>query len=149
MGRLVVTGCAGFIGSNLVDRLLALGHQVTGIDNFSTGQRRFLEGALAHPNFRLIEIDLLDCDTLKQAFAGGQMVFHFAANADVRFGVEHPQKDLQQNTIATFNVLEAMRANGIKEIAFSFHRLGLRRSRDYPYAGECPISPSNIIIRRF
>ena len=115
----IVTGCAGFIGSNLVDRLLGLGHQVIGIDNFSTGQRRFLEGALAHPNFRLVEIDLLDLDRLKQAFARGEMVFHLAANADVRFGVDHPEKDLQQNTIATFNVLEAMRANGIKRIAFS------------------------------
>ena len=117
--KFIITGCAGFIGSNLVDRLLSLGHQVTGIDNFSTGQRRFLEGALAHSNFKLVEIDLLDLDSLKKAFAGGEMVFHLAANADVRFGVEHPEKDLQQNTIATFNVLEAMRANGIKKIAFS------------------------------
>jgi UDP-glucose 4-epimerase len=117
--KVIVTGCAGFIGSNLVDRLLALGHQVTGIDNFSTGQRQFLEGALTHSSFRIVEIDLLDGDRLKQAFVGGQMVFHLAANADVRFGVDHPQKDLQQNIIATFNVLEAMRANGIKNIAFS------------------------------
>lgn len=115
----IVTGCAGFIGSNLVDRLLANGYQVTGIDNFSTGQRKFLESALQHPNFRFIEIDLLDLGSLKKSFAGGQRVFHLAANADVRFGVNHPEKDLQQNTIATFNVLEAMRANGIKEIAFS------------------------------
>ena len=114
-----VTGCAGFIGSNLVDRLLANDHQVTGIDNFSTGQRRFLEGALTHPNFRLVEIDLLDLNALKQAFAGGEMVFHLAANADVRFGVEHPRRDLEQNTIATYNVLEAMRANGIMRIVFS------------------------------
>lgn len=119
MSCLVVTGCAGFIGSNLVDRLLANGHHVTGIDNFSTGQRRFLAGALAHPNFRLVEIDLLDLDSLKQAFAGGEAVFHLSANADVRFGTEHPRKDLEQNTIATYNVLEAMRANGIKKIAFS------------------------------
>lgn len=117
--KLIVTGGAGFIGSNLVDRLLADGHQVTGIDNFSTGQRRFLKGALAHPNFRLVEIDLLNLDALKLAFAGGEAVFHLAANADVRFGTEHPRKDLEQNTIATYNVLEAMRANGIKKIAFS------------------------------
>lgn len=119
MKKLVVTGCAGFIGSNLTDRLLAQGHQVTGIDNFSTGQRRFLEGALAHPNFRLIEMDLLDAAALEKAFAASELVYHFAANADVRFGTNHPEKDLQQNTIATFNVLEAMRANGIKEIVFS------------------------------
>ncbi len=117
--KFIVTGCAGFIGSNLVDRLLSQGHCVTGIDNFSTGQRRFLEGALAHPNFRLFEIDLLDLDSLKQAFSGGEAVFHLSANADVRFGTDHPRRDLEQNTIATYNVLEALRANGIKKIAFS------------------------------
>lgn len=117
--KFIVTGCAGFIGSTLVDRLLADGHQVIGIDNFSTGQRRFLEGALVHPRFRLIEIDQLDLHALERAFVGGEAVFHLAANADVRFGTEHPRKDLEQNTIATYNVLEAMRANGIRKIAFS------------------------------
>jgi len=115
----VITGCAGFIGSNLVDRLLARGCRVTGIDNFSTGQRRFLEDALKNPAFKLVEGDLLDLPFLIQAFNGSDTVFHFAANADVRFGTEHPRRDLEQNTIATFNVLEAMRANGIKRIAFS------------------------------
>jgi UDP-glucose 4-epimerase len=117
--HIIITGGAGFIGSTLVDRLLADDHQVTGIDDFSTGQLLFVEGALAHPKFKLVEIDLLDLDALKKAFIGGQMVFHFAANADVRFGTEHPRRDLEQNTIATYNVLEAMRANGIKRIAFS------------------------------
>jgi UDP-glucose 4-epimerase len=116
---MVVTGCAGFIGSNLVDRLLALGHRVVGIDNFSTGQRAFLAEASMHPNFRLIEADLLDLPAIISAFEGGETVFHLAANADVRFGTDHPRKDLEQNTIATYNVLEAMRANGIKRIAFS------------------------------
>jgi UDP-glucose 4-epimerase len=129
----IVTGCAGFIGSSLVDRLLANGHQVRGIDNFSTGQRRFIEGALGHPNFRLSEVDLLDIDALKQTFSGGEAVFHLAANADVRFGTEHPRKDLEQNTIATYNVLEAMRANGIKKIAFS--------STGSVY-GEAPVVPT-------
>jgi UDP-glucose 4-epimerase len=133
MSCLVVTGCAGFIGSNLVDRLLADGHQVIGIDNFSTGQRRFIDGALTHSNFRLVEIDLLDIDALKQAFAGGEAVFHLAANADVRFGTSHPRLDLEQNTIATYNVLEAMRANGIKKIAFS--------STGSVY-GESPVVPT-------
>jgi UDP-glucose 4-epimerase len=115
----IVTGCAGFIGSSLVDRLLANGHNVIGIDNFSTGQRRFLEGASVHSNFKLIEIDLLDLEALKLAFAGGTFVFHLAANADVRFGTEHTRKDLEQNTIATYNVLEAMRFNNIKKVVFS------------------------------
>lgn len=119
VSNICVTGCAGFIGSALVDRLLAAGHLVTGVDNFSTGRREFLAGAMRHPSFLLIEGDLLDVPTLTRAFAGSEMVFHFAANADVRFGTEHPRKDLEQNIIATFNVLEAMRANSIKRIAFS------------------------------
>ena len=115
----IITGCAGFIGSTLVDRLLALGDRVTGIDNFSTGQRRFLEGALQHPNFRLVEQDILDLPNLCLAFAGADFVYHLAANADVRFGTDHPRRDLEQNTIATYNVLEAMRANGIRRLVFS------------------------------
>jgi len=96
-----------------------MGHRVTGVDNFSTGQRRFLEDALKHPQFRLIEGDMLDAGGLTEWFRGAECVMHLAANADVRFGTEHPRKDLEQNTIATYNVLEAMRANGIKRIAFS------------------------------
>ena len=119
MSHCIVTGAAGFIGSSLVDRLLGRGFNVIGVDNFSTGQRRFLTDALANPNFKLIKMDLLDLDGLKVAFAGAEMVFHLAANADVRFGTDHPRRDLEQNTIATYNVLEAMRANDIKKIAFS------------------------------
>jgi UDP-glucose 4-epimerase len=119
MEKIFITGAAGFIGSTLADRLLADGKTVVGWDNFSTGLRRFLDGALKNPNFKLIEGDNLDLAALTQAMAGCDTVFHLAANADVRFGLEHPSKDLQQNTFATFNVLEAMRANGIKRIAFS------------------------------
>ncbi len=114
-----VTGGAGFIGSNLVDRLLAAGHHVTVFDNFSTGQRAFLTDACQHTRFRLVEGDLLDLTTLKTAVAGHDFVFHLAANADVRFGTNHPDRDLQQNTVATFNVLEAMRAGSVKRIGFS------------------------------
>ncbi len=119
MEKVFVTGAAGFIGSNLVDRLLAGGKQVVGWDNFSTGQREFLQSALTNPRFKLTEGDNLDLTALTRAMAGCDTVFHLAANADVRFGLEHPSKDLQQNTVATFNVLEAMRANGIQRIAFS------------------------------
>jgi UDP-glucose 4-epimerase len=114
-----VTGGAGFIGSNLVDRLLAAGHRVTAFDNFSTGQRAFLAEAKKHAGFALVEGDLLDLAALKNVVRGHDFVFHLAANADVRFGTNHPDRDLQQNTIATFNVLEAMRANGVKRIGFS------------------------------
>ncbi len=119
MKYVFITGVAGFIGSNLADRLLAEGKKVVGWDNFSTGQNQFLEGALKNSNFTLIKGDNLDLPALTKAMAGCDLVFHLAANADVRFGLDHPFKDLQQNTVATFNVLEAMRANGIKRIAFS------------------------------
>ncbi len=117
--RYIVTGAAGFIGSNLVDRLLADGHDVIGYDNFSTGQRRFLEGAARSSRFTLVEGDLLDRERLTRAFRDGEFVFHLAANADVRFGTDRPERDLEQNTIATFNVLEAMRATGVRRLAFS------------------------------
>jgi UDP-glucose 4-epimerase len=117
--RAFVTGAAGFIGSNLVDRLLELGHSVTGYDNFSTGYDANLSKASAHPDFHLVRGDVLDTAALQQAMAGHDTVFHLAANADVRFGTEHPRRDLEQNTIATFNILEAMRLTGAKRIAFS------------------------------
>jgi UDP-glucose 4-epimerase len=114
-----VTGGAGFIGSSLVDRLLAEGHDVIAYDNLSTGQEAFLADAARSPLFRLERADLLDTARLNAAMRGADTVFHLAANADVRFGTEHPRRDLEQNTIATFHVLEAMRANGVRRIAFA------------------------------
>lgn len=117
--RVVVTGGAGFIGSNLIDYLLQRGHEVVAFDNFSTGRREFLEAARPSPAFTCVEGDTLDPPALARAFKGADFVFHLAANADVRHGTEHPRKDLEQNTFATFNVLEAMREAGVRRLAFS------------------------------
>lgn len=114
-----VTGAAGFIGSNLIDRLLQDGHYVVGYDNFSTGLKAFIENAKKNSQFSFITGDLLNQDLLSQTMQNCDVVFHLAANADVRFGTDHPDKDLQQNTVATFHVLEAMRKNNIKKIIFS------------------------------
>jgi UDP-glucose 4-epimerase len=114
-----VTGAAGFIGSNLVDRLLCDGERIVGYDNLSTGMPEFLTSASRYRNFTFVQGDLLDTRSLTEAMRGASRVVHLAANADVRFGLAHPRKDLEQNTIATFNVLEAMRANNVREIAFS------------------------------
>ena len=126
--RVLITGAAGFIGSNLADRYIQDGHTVIGIDNFATGQREFLNEAVA-----LHAVDLLDLPAILPLFDGVDQVFHFAANADVRFGPDHPDRDLQQNVIATWNVLEAMRRNNVKRIAFS--------STGSVY-GEAPVIPT-------
>jgi UDP-glucose 4-epimerase len=116
--RALITGGAGFIGSTLADRLVADGVQVAILDDFRTGRREFIEAALAN-GARLWEGDVLDRDLLRRAMEGADTVFHLQANADVRHGLEHPQRDLEQNTRATSEVLEAMRAEGAKTIAFS------------------------------
>ncbi len=115
----MVTGGAGFIGSNLVDRLLEMGHQIVACDNLSTGKEEFLKSARTSPSFQFLKLDLLDMSALRGAMKGVEFVYHLAANADVRFGTDHPTRDLEQNTIATMNVLEAMRENRVKKIAFS------------------------------
>ena len=117
--RYFITGAAGFIGSNLVDRVLRDGHEVVGYDDFSTGQPEFLAEAQQSSRFSLVQGDTLDLDGLTHAMRDADFVFHLAANADVRLGTRHPRKDLEQNTLATFNVLEAMRANRIQRIAFA------------------------------
>ena len=117
--RFFVTGCAGFIGSNVTDRLLAGGHEVVGYDNLSTGQLGFLQHATGSERFMFVQADVLDTRSLTQAMRGAEFVFHLAANADVRFGTQHTRKDLEQNTIATVNVVEAMRQNGVRRIAYA------------------------------
>ncbi len=117
--KVVVTGAAGFIGSNLVDSLLNQGIEVLGIDNFSTGKMQFLKEALSHPKFTLLTEDLYSGEDLSNTFVGIDAVFHMAANADVRFGPDNPARDLEQNTIATHKVLEAVRKAGVKKFIFS------------------------------
>ncbi len=117
--RALVTGCAGFVGSTVVDRLLRDGHDVVGVDNFSTGHERFLQTASLSSHFRLIRADLLNNEMLLEATREVDTVFHFAANADVRFGTDYPRRDFEQNALVTVNVLDAMRLNGCRRIAFS------------------------------
>lgn len=110
----VVTGGAGFIGSHVVDALVQRGARVRVIDDFSTGFRQFV-----NPAAELCEASLLDSARIGSVFAGAELVFHFAANADVRHGLLHPRRDVEQNLLATHNVLEAMREHGVRRIAFA------------------------------
>jgi UDP-glucose 4-epimerase len=136
--RALVTGAAGFIGSTLVDRLLEDEHEVVAFDNFSTGQEEFVASALRNPRYRLVRADLLDLDALRAAMAGIETVFHLAANADVRFGTDHPRRDLEQNTIATWNVLEAMRTQGVGRLVFSSTGSVYGEAAVIPTPEDCP-----------
>lgn len=115
-----VTGGAGFIGSHIVDKLIDA-HDVTVYDNLSSGKLKFIMHHLNNnkKNFNFFNADLLDSEKLKKVIKGHDFVFHIAANPDIRYGIGHTDTDLKQGTIATFNVLEAMRANDIKNIVFS------------------------------
>ena len=119
MKRACITGGAGFIGSNLADRLAAQGVHVVVVDDFRTGHHSFIEGLLAGPNATLVHGDVLDGQLLEKAFAGCDWVFHLQANADVRRDSNIPPAILEQNTLATSRVLEAMRATGVHRISFA------------------------------
>jgi UDP-glucose 4-epimerase len=119
MKKVCITGGAGFIGSTLADRLAADQVEVIVVDDFRTGRREFVAELLERPGTRLVEGDVLDQALLEEAITGCDWVFHLQANADVREGLEHPRRDLEQNTVATSTVLEAMRAVGTTKIAFS------------------------------
>jgi UDP-glucose 4-epimerase len=138
MRRVLITGGAGFIGSNLADRLVADGVETVVYDNFSTGRRRFLGSLLASRLATVVTGDVLDSDRLRSALAGCDVVFHLAANADVRFGLDHPDRDLQQNTIATSIVLEAMRAEGVRRIVFSSTGSVYGEPDVFPTPEDCP-----------
>lgn len=118
--NVVVTGGAGFIGSNLVDRLVHANHHVTVIDNLSGGRREFIAHHLGSPTFAFVELDIRDHDRLVAAIpAGTELVFHLAANADIARGVHDPTLDFEQTTVATFSLLRAMQARGVKQLVYT------------------------------
>ncbi|KXS46288.1 MULTISPECIES: NAD-dependent epimerase/dehydratase family protein [Methanohalophilus] len=117
--KILVTGGAGFIGSHLVDRLLSEGYEVTVFDNLSSGNKKYIEPHLDKPNFTFLEADLLDEPAINKACCGIDMVYHAAANPDVRLGVENTKVHFDQNIRATYNLLEAMRKNEVPNLAFT------------------------------
>ncbi len=132
MYKYLITGGAGFIGSHLVDRLINSG-EVTAYDNLSSGKMEFIEQHLGKTNFKFVQGDLLDFEALNKAIAGHDLVFHLAANPDVRAGITDTNLDLQQGVRATHNVLEAMRINRITKIVFA------SSSTVYGEAGTMPL----------
>ncbi len=114
-----VTGGAGFIGSHLVDRLIGDGHAVVVYDNLSLGREDFIRHHYSNSAFSFIKGDLLDPVSLKKSMNGSDVVFHLAANSDIVKSAADTRIDLEQGTIATYNVLDAMRVDGVKKIVFT------------------------------
>lgn len=139
MTRVVVTGGAGFIGSNLTDALLSAGHSVRVIDNLSTGSERFLQDASRHERLEMVVCDLLrDAARLPELLHDAGAVVHLAANADVRYGWSAPRRDLEQNTLVTQNILEAMRDTGVRRLIFASTGSVYGEAKVIPTPEDCP-----------
>ncbi len=142
--KIIITGGAGFIGSHLVDRLLKMNNQVKVLDNLSSGNMDFLEHNLDNDNFTFKEMDLMDQKTLDEEIKDCHWVFHLAANPDVRLGASNTYVHLEQNVITTYNLLESMRKNGIKNIAFTSTSTVYGEAKEIPtpenYGPLIPIS---------
>tara|TARA_B110000483_G_C18206486_1_gene547966 strand:- start:7025 stop:7978 length:954 start_codon:yes stop_codon:yes gene_type:complete len=137
MNKILITGCAGFIGSNLVNFFLSKKYKVIGLDNLSTGKREFLKDAFQNKNFTFHKVDLLK-KNIEKYFINVQTIFHLAANADVRFGLKHRDKDIKQNILVTHNILEAMIKHKVKKIAFSSTGSVYGESDQIPTKENCP-----------
>jgi UDP-glucose 4-epimerase len=140
----IVTGGAGFIGSHVVDQLLSLGSRVTVYDNFSTGNQLNLAAHSRDPRLKIVRGDTLDLGALQQAMAGADTVFHFQANADVRGGIQHTRIDLEQNTISTWNVLDAMRTTGAKTLVFASSATVYGEPSVFPTPEDIPLIQTSL-----
>ena len=117
--RALVTGGAGFIGSHLIDRLCARGDEVVVLDNLSSGHVEFLQHNIDSGSVQMVKGDITNLDDVMGAMKGIDVVYHLAANPDIRLGTRITDTDLKQGTIATYNILEAMRVNEVEKIAFA------------------------------
>ena len=135
--KVLVTGGAGFIGSNLVDALISAGHNVRIADNFSTGFQEFVEHNKSSAALEIVKTDLVDEQACSQVLAGCDVVYHLAANADVRFGWQQPLRDTQQNLVVTQNLLEACRKQGVRKFIFSSTGSVYGKAKQIPTPEDC------------
>jgi len=135
--KILITGGAGFIGSNLVDALISAGHNVRIADNFSTGFHEFVEHNKISAALEIVKTDLVDEQACSQVLAGCDVVYHLAANADVRFGWQQPLRDTQQNLVVTQNLLEACRKQGVRKFIFSSTGSVYGKAKQIPTPEDC------------
>ena len=135
--KILITGGAGFIGSNLVDALISAGHNVRIADNFSTGFQEFVEHNKSSAALEIVKTDLVDEQACSQVLAGCDVVYHLAANADVRFGWQQPLRDTQQNLVVTQNLLEACRKHGVRKFIFSSTGSVYGKAKQIPTPEDC------------
>lgn len=145
MHKVLVTGGAGFIGSHLVDRLIEMDYEVTVFDNLSSGSLDNLKKHLENPKFKFVKGDLKDAQTIREHLNDIEVVFHFAANPEVRIGETDPAIHFNENLIATFNLLEAIRKNKtVKTVVFASTSTVYGEALDVPtpenYGPLIPIS---------
>lgn len=144
MAYYFISGCAGFLGSNMAEHLVKNKNDyVVGYDNFSTGKYEFIKELIKKPNFFYHNADIHDYDLLESSMGKPDIVFHFAANADVRYGFDHPSKDIDQNILSTFYILEAMRKNNAKNIVFTSTGSIYGNTTIYPTPENAPIPIAN------
>ncbi|MBN1455025.1 MAG: NAD-dependent epimerase/dehydratase family protein [Methanomicrobia archaeon] len=141
--KILVTGGAGFIGSHVVDRLMADNHELLVLDNLSSGDEQFIAAHLGKPNFQFHQLDLVH-DEITGLFEGVEEVWHLAANPEVRLGAENTYVHLEQNVIATYNVLEAMRQNGVQRILFTSTSTVYGDADQLPTPEEYPTIPISL-----
>jgi UDP-glucose 4-epimerase len=143
MKRALVTGGCGFIGSHLIDDLLGRGCGVTNVDSMATGFEEFVSHHAGNPNFDNRTFDLKDKPRLVESMKGADVVFHFAANADIRRGLEDTFRDLERNVLTTHNVLEAMRLDDVKEIVFASSAAVYGEQARFPTPEDAPKSQTS------
>lgn len=141
---ILVTGGAGFIGSHLIDRLLSEGYRIRVIDNFSTGRWENLKHHNGNPRLEVIVGDLKDIDDCMRAVEGVKVVFHFAANPEVRVSTVNPALHFNENVATTFNLLEAMRKCKVRELVFASSSSVYGEPEQIPVNESAPIRPVSV-----
>ncbi|MEM2298790.1 MAG: NAD-dependent epimerase/dehydratase family protein [Thermofilaceae archaeon] len=143
-GLLVVTGGAGFIGSHLVDHLVARGWRIRVVDNLSSGTPDNIKQHLESRNVEFLKLDLKSPEEAYEAVKGAQAVFHLAANPEVRVSTTNPEVHFSENVVATFNLLEAMRKSGVRDLVFASSSSVYGEPDEIPVGEDAPVRPVSV-----